>query len=284
LVGTLQAKITGYSPKNGCFKTAQGEFRVLREFNSNGKKEYLVVDTATLNSGVYLAKNIKLGRCDDSKYQRLLNASAKPPYPLQNDGIRGAKEGVFITTDLCPSSKKGFEKRLYEGLIRSFPNPVPVTLFITKRWIEKHKKAFGELKQWQRAKKLSITWGNHTAYHHYHPKVPLKQNFVLSPEENLSKDILDLELELLKNGITPSVFFRFPGLVSDKKSIELVKSLGLISIGSNCWIAKGQKVKNGSIILVHGNRNEPRGVEMLLRAIESGKIREVNSIKEIELR
>jgi len=105
--------------------------------------------------------------------------------------------------------------------------------------------------------------------HIYHPKAPLTHNFVLSPEENLTKDILDLEITLLKNGITPSPFFRFPGLVSNAKSVHIVKSLNLIPIGSNTWLAKGEKIKNGSIILVHGNKNEPKGVDMLLKLINN---------------
>ncbi|MDP4207131.1 MAG: hypothetical protein Q8859_14190, partial [Bacteroidota bacterium] len=51
-----------------------------------------------------------------------------------------------------------------------------------------------------------------------------------------------------------------PGLVSDRKVFNKVISYGVIPIGSNAWLAKGQKLKPGSIVLLHGNCNEPVGV------------------------
>lgn len=270
--------------QNICFEIDKKEFKALREFKFDGVDKLLAVDTSSMDSLIIEDKNYSKKECNkDSKYQKLLTISSSPPYPLQNDGITTPKRGIFITTDLCPSSKKGFEERLYKALIQNFQNPAPVTLFITKRWIQKHKKSFEQLKSWDKNGSLKITWGNHTAYHHYHPKVPLKQNFVLSPEENLTKDVLDLEVELVKDGITPSVFFRFPGLVSDKKSVELIKELGLITIGSNCWLAKGEKIKDGVVILLHGNKNEPKGVDLLIKAIKDKKIEKIEPINRLDL-
>jgi peptidoglycan/xylan/chitin deacetylase (PgdA/CDA1 family) len=201
---------------------------------------------------------------------------------LQNDGITHAHRGLYLSTDLCPSSKKGFERRLYEALIRHFPHPVPVTLFITKRWLEGHPAAFEWLKNRDKNGELAITWGNHTAWHHYHPGKPLNENFVLSPEENLTADVLTLEKSLLEHGVTPSVFFRFPGLVSDRRAFQTVTGLGLITIGSNAWLAKGQKPKEGSIILVHGNRNEPKGVAIFLKMLQRGEIPYLDSLSRIK--
>jgi len=104
---------------------------------------------------------------------------------------------------------------------------------------------------------------------------------VLSPEENLSRDILTLEKTLLERGIVPSVFFRFPGLVSDKKSIETVTGLGLVTIGSDAWLAKGEKPKEGSIILLHGNGNEPEGIEIFLKILHNGGISELDPLSQI---
>ena len=115
----------------------------------------------------------------------------------------------------------------------------------------------------------------------YHPKAKLKHNFVLSAEENLLKDTLDLEIELLKKGVVPSVFFRFPGLVSDKKTVDTISDLGLIIIGSNTWIAKGEKIKRNSIILLHGNKNEPRGVDMFLKDMKHLNLPQPISITKI---
>lgn len=51
-----------------------------------------------------------------------------------------------------------------------------------------------------------------------------------------------------------------PGLVSDHDVFTKVTNLGLIPIGSDAWLAKGQWPKNGSIVLIHANGNEPLGV------------------------
>ena len=255
---------------------------MLRRFNMEGKARTLAIDTRTLQTTILpLPKRTTTCR-SDSRYRRLLRRTGSPPYPLQNDGITHGKEGLYLTTDLCPSSKKGFEKRLYEAIIRRFPHPVPVTLFVTRRWIERHPTAFETLRQWERNGSLAVTWGNHTARHHYHPGKALAENFVLSPEENLTEDILTLERALLERGVPPSIFFRFPGLVSDEKAIHTVTRLGLIPIGTDAWLAKGQMPKEGSIILVHGNKNEPKGVTIFLKLMEEGKIRKLRAITDID--
>jgi peptidoglycan/xylan/chitin deacetylase (PgdA/CDA1 family) len=275
-------EVKNYRVINGCFYKNSKEFAALREFYSKNNSYILAVNTSTLKTKIFPKSTFKYQTCKNSRYKRVLNDASSAPFPLQNDGIKGAKSGIFLTTDLCPSRKKGYEKRLYQALIKNFYHPVPVTLFITKRWIQKHQKSFNELKNWAKKRDLDITWGNHTAYHHYSPKAPFSRNFVLLPHENLKKDILDLEIELLKRGVKPSVFFRFPGLVSDKKSVDEVKKLGLIIIGSNTWLAKGEKIKNGSIILVHGNKNEPKGVDLLLKAIKAKKIKQLFPISSLE--
>jgi len=66
---------------------------------------------------------------------------------------------------------------------------------------------------------------------------------------------------MLKNGLLPSVFFRFPGLVSDQQLVYRITDFGLIPIGSDAWLAKGQKANAGSIVLIHANGNEPVGVD-----------------------
>ena len=283
----LQARgVEHYRVVNGCVQIDSAEYKLLRRFDFEGKGYYLAVDPWHLKTSFIDAAPIAPQECShryyESPYYQLLQKSALPPYPLQNDGISSGRSGLYLTTDLCPSSKEGFEEGLYRALIAKFPHPVPVALFITKRWILKHTKAFNMLKTWQEQGLLDITWGNHTAYHHYYPKVPLEKNFVLAKGEDIKKDILDLEVVLINRGVHPSIFFRFPGLVSNKAAIESVASLGLITIGSNAWLAKGQIPKEGSIILVHGNKNEPKGVENFLKMLQIGKIRELQSITKLQ--
>lgn len=43
-----------------------------------------------------------------------------------------------------------------------------------------------------------------------------------------------------------------------------VLNLGLIPIGSDSWLSKGQSPINGSIVLIHANGNDPVGVSDFL--------------------
>jgi len=278
--------VANYKVVSNCVIFNSKEYIAIRSLEFNSYKSLLIVDTNTLKTGLILEANSTVTPCSskilNSRYIKLLSKEKNKNHQLQDDGIVSSSNGIVITTDLCPSSKKGFEKRLYLALIKKFKNPVPVTLFITKRWILKHKQAFNELKEWDKNGSLNITWGNHTAKHIYHPKAKLQENFVLSPEENLTSDILDLEIELFKDGIVPSIFFRFPGLISDTNSINLVTNLGLITIGTNCWLAKGDKINNNSIILLHGNKNEPKGVDIFLKYLHEHNLTQPIDIKNIK--
>lgn len=112
--------------------------------------------------------------------------------------------------------------------------------------------------------KLQITWINHSFTHVYYADLPIKQNFLLAPYTNIAHEILDTEKLLLEHNQLPSVFFRFPGLISNEKLILELRHYGLIPIGSDAWLAKNQKPKAGSIILVHGNGNEPEGISKVM--------------------
>ena len=279
-LSTLSANhITNYKIINRCYIDSNStNMSALREFDIDGISRVWSVDIETLDTVVVDANQSYLPQCPESNYSRLLKESIEAPFPLQNDGIVSTVDIPTITTDLCPSSKSGFEEEFYCGLMRSFPTPVPVTVFITGRWIEKHDEEWSMLKAWDRDGNLSITWGNHTYTHPYHPHKPLVENFVLSAEYNLTEDILALEQKLLSDGVVPSIFFRFPGLVSDKHSMEIVARLGLVTIGSNTWIAKGEPVKQSSIILLHGNKNEHRGINMFQKLLVDTNLTKVDSI------
>ncbi len=272
------AEVTHYRQDLFCY----GGQVNLRSFLLRGKPMQLSLDTETLQTSIHTPVRTIGHPCENetSRYSRLLDASSKPPYPLQNDGLTQARMAPTVTTDLCPSSKQGFEQRLYASMLEKFSQPVPITLFITGKWIKKHSKAFEQFLTWEQAHNLSITWGNHTYSHPYHPGAPLGKNFVLSPGYDLKKDTLKLEKLLIEKGVTPSVFFRFPGLVSDQKSIQTIHDLGLITIGSHTWIAKGEKIKPGSIILLHGNKNEPKGVTMFLEMLQDDTLQEIQSLPE----
>ena len=101
-------------------------------------------------------------------------------------------------------------------------------------------------------------------------------NFLLEHGTDMNYEALEAEKLMLKNGLVPSVFFRFPGLVSDQQLVFKITGFGLIPIGSDAWLAKGQQPQAGSIVLIHGNGNEPVGVQDFIKLLRS-KTRQIAS-------
>jgi hypothetical protein len=83
-------------------------------------------------------------------------------------------------------------------------------------------------------------------------------------------EILETEELLISNGGIPSVFFRFPGLVSSSSLMQAVRKYHLISLGVEAWLAKGQRPQPGSIILVHPNGNEEVGLDIFEKLYKQG--------------
>ena len=65
---------------------------------------------------------------------------------------------------------------------------------------------------------------------------------------------------MINSNLNISIYFRFPGLISNEEVYNKVLGYGLIPLGSDSWIGKGRLPKNGSIVLVHGNGNDIKGV------------------------
>lgn len=137
--------------------------------------------------------------------------------------------------------------------------------------MKRHPQAFAWFREQAAAGRLQITWVNHTLSHPYEPQLDLNHNFMREAGIDPLKEILGLEQLLVRQGIAPSVYFRFPGLISSPKLIETLERLHLVAIGSDAWLAKGQIPKAGSVILIHGNLNEPVGVKLLLKWVGSQK-------------
>ena len=202
----------------------------------------------------------------ETPFSRALARHTAPPYPLQNDGLREGDHpaaGFFLTADLCPA-KKPLDRRFFE-LVAALPlkQPVPVALVVSGLWIQGHADDLAWLKIQAAAGRLAITWVNHSFTHPYDPSAPLERNFLLRPKTDFLDEVLSLERLLLEQGQTPSPFFRFPGLVSNRHLVEQLRELSLIPVGSNAWLAKGESPRPGSIILVHANGNEPEGITVL---------------------
>lgn len=273
--------IEDYRVENIDIKLENRDFKLIRSFLKDRVKNYLVVDQNSLKTKVLSTEKFKIiETTKNSRYENLVNKYSKEPFLLENYGLKGIENSkkIYLTADLCPSSKVGFEDRFFENLGNYYKdNAFEITLFISGRWIDKHKTEFYKLLDYQKKYKLNITFGNHSLTHPYYKDKPLDKNFLLS-NIDLNNEVLELEKKLLSFDVTPSILFRFPGLISDKKSVKKLKEFGYIIVGSNAWLAKNEKIHDGSIILVHGNKNEPLGIEIFNKIIEKNRALEFGSI------
>ncbi len=202
-----------------------------------------------------------------------LSTRKETQHPLQNAGITHFprnKNGVVLTADLCPS-KLPIDKIFFITIIDEFikiKKPVPVALSVTGLWMENHTEDVKWLKALEEKSLLSITWINHSYNHRFSKDLPLNNNFLLMPDTNIGIEVLDTEKKILEAGLVPSVFFRFPGLISNSDIFHKITGYGLIPIGSDAWLGKDEWPKKGSIILVHANGNEPIGLSRFNKFIE----------------
>lgn len=246
---------------------------VLRQWEEDGQPRCLLLNPETLETTVVSPPaRLQPLRGSDlpdalaaTPYGRALRAERQRDGALQDAGLERAdttERGFSLTIDLCPSTKP-LTRAVFEDLLRAFEpseKPVPVTITVTGVWMETHPDDLAYLKSLVRRGELRITWVNHSYHHRFDPRRPLPLNFLLEPATNLEAEVLLNEQAMLQNGLTPSPFFRFPGLVSDKAVFDRVLALGLLPIGSDAWLAKNQAPGPGSFVLIHANGNEPLGV------------------------
>lgn len=262
---------------NGC--DAQGQLRIaIRSYTQDNSSYYLAVDPYALTTQRLPANNLKpcpeTTKFQDTPYARALQNFSRGPYKLANYGLTHAQtavSGMFLTIDMCPA-KKPFEKDFFKTLVSladKTQQATPIALSMSGAWMTRHPEELQWLIAQQQAGKLQITWMNHSLTHFYDPKLALQENFLLHPGTNMTDEILGEEKILLEYQQTPSIFFRFPGLIADKEVILKLNKLGLIPVGSNAWLAKGEKPSDGSIVLVHGNSNEPQGIKDIMPLLEN---------------
>ena len=280
-----QSTIHYYTVYYGSARHQGQQLVVLRKFHQAGKTKYFAVDIDNLQT---LLVDSTAVAAIPSTWSQLSSTFSKTPYfkaiakansqsfSLQDAGlIHGfpKEQGITLTIDLCPSHKP-LDKSIFSSLIAAYAKieqPEPVALSISGKFLLTHQNDIDWLKQLEKDGQIKITWINHTFTHYYNPKEPLADNFLLKPGTNISYEVLTLEKALLNNDLLPSVFFRFPGLVSDNAVVQNITNFGLIPIGSDAWLAKGQAANNGSIVLIHGNGNEPLGVQDFIKLLNRNK-------------
>ena len=275
--------IKNYKVYFGWAHHAPQDWIILRQFENRNRTYFLLVNPQTLETkideaGFYEVRPMTVAEVrkqfKNTPYQKAISQAEKQSVMIQDAGIeRGIPEdaGINLTADLCPSHRP-LDRRIFTDIIAGFQQvekPVPIALSVSGIWMQQHQADLTWLKQLQEKQDIYITWINHSFTHRVSKNRPLKTNFLLEPGTNISYEVLETEKAMLNNGLLPSVFFRFPGLVSDQQLVFDITNFGLIPIGSDAWLAKGQQPQAGSIVLIHGNGNEPLGVADFIKLLKS---------------
>ncbi len=253
----------------------------IREMTIGGESVALMADPEALTTRL---ERLACWTCRDAgedelaptRMGRAIAASAEAPGVthrgfLENAGLtRGAKPGAFVTGDLCPSPKP-LDRGFFTRLAATGPH-TPVALAVSGLWLAYHPKDFRWLADQRDAGALDIVWVDHTYTHPYRRKLPDASNYLLTRGVNPEDEILRTEKLIIADGETPSLFFRFPGLVSSDPLMQAVRRFHLVTLGADAWLAIGQKPGPGSIVLVHPNGNEPFGLKLFSADVARGAI------------
>ncbi len=278
-----QNSVTGYDTYYATATYKGQDIITLRKFERAGQKYFLAVVNKTLTTLLLPAKglNEKPATWEQinelyktTPYIRALNFAKTRSFVMQDAGIIHGypqEKGITLTIDLCPSHKP-LDRNIFSAVIHEFgkiEKPVPLALSLSGRFMLTHEEDISWLRSLEKNGDINITWVNHTYNHYYDPKAPLDENFLLKPGTDIDLEVLGNEIAMIEHDLLPSIFFRFPGLVSDNSVVQKITAYGLIPIGSDAWLAKGQRTGEGSIVLIHGNGNEPVGVTDFLRLLKS---------------
>lgn len=251
---------------------------VIRSFNHDGRNYYLLVNCIDLStrivpshglSPVFVSPPEMQETLSDTPYMLAVKNGRKRRSYLQNSGITRLGEsskGICVTADLCPSHlsmDRIFLSSLAEYHRNGAHGPLPVAFAVSGMWMEKHQPDLRWLLALAKGGLIDITWINHSYSHRHLKTQALRGNYLLIPGTNVENEVFRTEMIMIQNGITPTVFFRFPGLVSNGSLYDKITGMGLIPVGSNAWLAKSEKPVAGSIILVHANGNEPDGIRRM---------------------
>jgi hypothetical protein len=253
----------------------------IREMTVAGQRVALLADPEALTtrlerSACWTCRDASEDELKSTRMGRAISESAEAPGLihrgfLQNAGLtHGAGTGDFVTGDLCPSGLP--LDRVFFTRLETAGAHAPVALSISGLWLVHHFADYRWLVDQRNSGALDILWVDHTYHHPYLAKLPLATNFLMSEGVDPEKEILDTERLLIANGETPSLFFRFPGLVSSDPLMQGVGRFHLVTLGADAWLAKGQKPGRGSIVLVHPNGNEPKGLALFADDLKRGTI------------
>jgi hypothetical protein len=245
----------------------------IRRFRARELTYFLLVDPGSLRTELarescYRCAPIEFESLEHTRYGSAVSRLAKDykrnkaKHALLNAGLKASEtemHGAIVTADLCPTVKP--MNRAFFEEVEGLQNQAPVALSVSGLWMDHHKADLDWLKDQVRGEKLDVTWVNHSHHHAFRPDKSTDGNFMLLPKMNIEDEIVTNERIMIENGLTPSVFFRFPALVSDPALMEGVKKHMLIPLAANAWLNKGEQPHDHSIILVHANGNEKGGLK-----------------------
>jgi hypothetical protein len=276
------AAVRDYRPVlKACVAADSRKAIAIREMTIAGQKITLIADPEALTTRLerascWTCREMSEDELNSTRMGRAISESAEAPGLihrgfLQNAGlIHGAAPGDFLTGDLCPS-RRPLDRSFFTRLERAGPH-APVALGISGLWLTHHFADFRWLVDQRNSGALDILWVDHTYHHPYRRGLPIDSNFLLTRGVDPEKEILDTERLVIANGETPSLFFRFPGLVSSDPLMQAVSRFHLVTLGADAWLAKGQQPERGSIVLVHPNGNEPEGLALFAHDLTRGTI------------
>jgi hypothetical protein len=253
----------------------------IRQMTSSGQTALLLADTETLatelqSAACWTCHDVDESALASTRMMRAIDKSAQAPELtrrgfLENAGLKhGAGDGAFLTGDLCPSSKP-MDRSFLDRLASEGPH-TPIALSISGLWLTHHYPDYLWLLDKQASGAIDIVWTNHSYHHPFKRGVAFERNFLLTPGVDPDAEILDTERLLIANGQTPSLFFRFPGLISNAPLMQAARKHHLISLGADAWLALRQRPTPGSIVLVHPNGNEPAGLKLFARDEADGTL------------
>lgn len=267
----------------GVAKKDNRTFIILRKIFYKDRIQLLTVDPEDLTTSITDQDTLKvvdypfqtiMDKFSTSPYAKALKDAESNSTPLRDAGIThfisSSHNGLDLTIDLCPS-KRPLDRTFFNRLIEKFSKderPIPLAVAVTGIWMERHELDLKWLLNLEKNNILSITWINHSYNHKTEKNLPLKRNFLLEKGTDTNFEILQTEKKMIEEGIIPSVFFRFPGLISDAVLFNQIIAYGLVPVGTDAWLGKNQWPKDGSIVLVHANGNEPIGIKRFLNLMD----------------
>ena len=271
-------RVRDYAPIFESCADGEQSSLAIRRMTVDGMPLLVIVDPQSLETSLERADCWRCEETSDAaqaetRYLQALHPpqdATRPPALVNAGLIHGAGDGAFVTGDLCPTHKS-LDRAFFEKLAAQGPH-TPVTLAVSGAWLAHHHADFAWLREKARAGALDIAWANHSYSHPYVVGLPDRQNYFLRPGVDVDREIFETEKLIIAEGATPSVFFRFPGLVADAALLEHVRGRHLVVLGADSWLALGLRPRSGSIVLVHPNGNEPVGIKLFSRLIDQGAI------------